>query len=94
MNPDPGLQPERTGLAWKRTALTAAACTLLLADAAVRQGWGALPAVLTGTAAVVLAAGGQRRHRDGAEAPVDVVALLLVAALVVLACLVALFSLV
>lgn len=72
-----GLQPERTGLAWQRTALAAGACALLLLHAASRQGWGVLtlPGALCGTAAAVLAAGGGRRERhlraDGEPGPVS-----------------------
>ncbi|WP_199435370.1 DUF202 domain-containing protein [Qaidamihabitans albus] len=66
-----GLQPERTGLAWQRTALAAAACALVLVHTAARGGWGALtvPAVLVGTSALVLAvAGGLRERRLRHEA--------------------------
>ncbi|MBK1786482.1 DUF202 domain-containing protein [Prauserella cavernicola] len=60
-----GLQPERTGLAWQRTALSTAACGLLLLHAAARSGWGtlAVPAVVASASAIVLAVVGWRRER-------------------------------
>ncbi|ASR35107.1 hypothetical protein BAY61_09075 [Prauserella marina] len=60
-----GLQPERTGLAWQRTALAAGACALLLLHSAAREGWGVLtvPAALAGVSALVLAVAGTYRDR-------------------------------
>lgn len=63
MSEGDGLQPERTDLAWSRTALAAAGCALLQLDVVVRLGLsvGTLaPAVLTGAAAIGLALGARR----------------------------------
>src|SRR5207249_2179779 len=59
----PGLQSERTDLAWRRTALAAAGCALVLLDVAIRGNLTLLtllPAILTATAAVTLALLGRR----------------------------------
>ncbi|WP_329791464.1 DUF202 domain-containing protein [Lentzea sp. DG1S-22] len=62
MNRDAGLQPERTSFAWHRTALSAAACSLLLVGVAARHGWGVatLPAACTATVSAALALLGRR----------------------------------
>lgn len=58
-------QPERTGLAWQRTALATAVLALLLLHAAARAGWGAFtaPAALAALTAATLAVVGTRRER-------------------------------
>jgi hypothetical protein len=53
-------------LAWQRTALAAAACTLLLLHSASLQHWGAaaIPSVLAGCTAITLAVVGAYRERQ------------------------------
>lgn len=94
-----GLQAERTGLAWQRSALAAGAVSLLLVYRAAHGGWGLLTAsaALTAAAAAALAAVGVwreralRRSARPAVVPAAVVAL--VAVLVVTAAATALASL-
>ncbi len=64
---DPGLQPERTELAWRRTALSAAACSALVLHAAARGGWGfgVVPGVLLAAVALAAALAGGRGRRRG-----------------------------
>jgi uncharacterized membrane protein YidH (DUF202 family) len=50
---DPGLQPERTDLAWRRTALGFFVNAALVARFAVRAGSGVLGYVLTGALALI-----------------------------------------
>jgi len=90
----PGLQPERTDLAWTRTALAAAGCALLLLGVAARPGHtptvllpALLPALLTAAAAVVLALLGRRSSAPPTARPTPLV---LVGVLLTAACLTAL----
>lgn len=68
---DPGLQPERTSLAWQRTGLAlAVASTVALREGVV----GADPAVMA-LAGTALVAGGLVVHRCRAELPDRIAAL-------------------
>ncbi|MFJ8962581.1 DUF202 domain-containing protein [Lentzea sp. NPDC102401] len=83
MNRDAGLQPERTALAWNRTALAAAACSLLLLNSAARHGWGSavVPAVCTAAVSASLVLFGRRRPNG-----THPLAFMLISALVSIAC--------
>jgi uncharacterized membrane protein YidH (DUF202 family) len=65
--PDRGLQPERTVLAWHRTALASLAVAALLARLDATTGWRGrgLPAATALAAAAVSWLGGRRRAVDG-----------------------------
>lgn len=60
-----GAQAERTGLAWRRTALASAACTVLLLHSAAQRHWGGtlIPVLLAAGTSALLAAIGARRER-------------------------------
>jgi uncharacterized membrane protein YidH (DUF202 family) len=60
-----GAQAERTGLAWRRTALASAACTVLLLHAAGQRHWGLslVPVLLAAGTSALLAAIGMHRER-------------------------------
>ncbi|MCR6484751.1 DUF202 domain-containing protein [Amycolatopsis sp. OK19-0408] len=60
-----GAQAERTGLAWRRTALSSAACTVLLLHSAALRHWGLalVPVLLAAGTSALLAAVGAARER-------------------------------
>jgi uncharacterized membrane protein YidH (DUF202 family) len=60
-----GAQAERTGLAWRRTALASAACTVLLLHSAAQRHWGVsvIPVLLAAATSALLAGVGVRRER-------------------------------
>lgn len=61
---DPGVQAERTALAWQRTALSLAAAGVLYLHATVGRAWLLVPgAVLLVVAAATLLAGWRRYER-------------------------------
>lgn len=63
---DPGLQPERTALAWRRTALalTAGSLVALRVLPAVLGAWAMVPAALGVALSVLVLAAAGRRYRD------------------------------
>jgi uncharacterized membrane protein YidH (DUF202 family) len=60
-----GAQAERTGLAWRRTALASAACTVLLLHSAAQRHWGVslVPVLLAAGTSALLAAVAVSRER-------------------------------
>jgi uncharacterized membrane protein YidH (DUF202 family) len=64
---DPGLQPERTSLAWRRTGLAAVTASLVLARIAVLRDARAIAAVCAGVAIIGLAASVEGSVRHGAR---------------------------
>jgi uncharacterized membrane protein YidH (DUF202 family) len=60
-----GAQAERTGLAWRRTALASAACTVLLLHSAAQRHWGVslVPVLLAAVTSALLAAVAVHRER-------------------------------
>ena len=63
---DPGLQPERTVLAWERTAFSAVVVAALMLRHAAESGWGAatVPAMFASGTAVVAIVSGRARRRS------------------------------
>jgi uncharacterized membrane protein YidH (DUF202 family) len=65
VTPSAGAQAERTGLAWRRTALGSAGCTVLLLHSAALHHWGLalVPVLLAAATSVLLAGIGAHRER-------------------------------
>ena len=84
MTRDPGLQPERTALAWQRTALSTSMIALVVAFACLRSGF-LIGTVLAGVVAVGAAVTlfvGRRRRRSAWTPLVRITALILATAVI------------
>ncbi len=71
---DPGLQPERTELAWRRTALSIAVGSVVamrLFPAALGNGWWVLPGILGVIFSAVLWTWSRRRYESVSFATVE-----------------------
>jgi uncharacterized membrane protein YidH (DUF202 family) len=67
VNADPGLQPERTSLAWARTGLSSTAAALVLARVAVLRDAPALAALCACMAVVAVGAAIEGTHHNAAR---------------------------
>ncbi|MFB2585447.1 DUF202 domain-containing protein [Herbiconiux liukaitaii] len=84
MTRDPGLQPERTALAWQRTALSTAMVAVVVAFACLRGGFliGTLLAGLVAVGAAVTLFVGRRQQRSAWTPLVRITALIMATAVI------------